>query len=327
MKDETRFLKGSQLFKGLPDQMIEQVFREGRLRRFGPGDIIFREGDNSFEMYVIRGGVVEIGKAPEDSAPPRVVAYLSTGECFGEMAMITGSPRSATVRVPQSAEVLEIPPESFESLTRDHLFLRRLCEILAFRLERADAKLAGDPVERELRGDLRYFDIATLLQTLVNTEQSGILRIETNDGVRAEIHLARGRITQADYRELKGEDAFYQIFADDLEGRFIFSGGNGESSEPTAAISTRPMNLLLEACRMKDELPRLANELGPAERTFTPLVETLVWTDTPTLETALMIWLKIADGATLATIQDEVPRCRFNTLSIIHRLLDSGLIQ
>lgn len=326
--DEIRFLKESEIFKGLPESLLFRVYNQGTLRKYGPNEFICREGEQSLAMFVIRGGVVEIQKSRQPGEKPLAVAYLTVGECFGEMAMITGRSRSASVRVPQEAEVLEIPAEIYEELLQNNpIFLRRLCEVLAFRLERADVKIAGTRVGKELQGDLRYFDLATVMQTLINSGQSGIMVIESPDKVRAEVLFTAGRVLFARLGALEGEDAFYQIFQEDLSGEFIFRGEEIDPAVINAPIAKSPMNLLLEAMRMKDEVHVFLNEICDFDRVFHPSQETLAWDDNETLDTALLIWMKITEGATLDGILKEIPRCSYNTLAIIRRMLDQRLIR
>lgn len=328
MGSDLQFLKQSELFKGLPDSLLEDVYRRGFIRRLGPGELLFREGEQGFSLFVIRGGVVEIQKAKPNDAPPAVVAYLTTGECLGEMALITGRPRSASARVPQQAELLEIPPEAYEELIlSNNFFLRRLCELLACRLESADTKLASSQAGKELRGSLQYFDVATVMQTLINSGQNGVMVIETPDKRRAEVVFAAGKVLYAKIGVLEGEEAFYQIFQHDLTGEFIFRGEQVDSLTFEAPIEKSPMNLLLEAMRMKDELLVFTAEISDFAQVFRPARPTLDWDDEETLDSALLIWMKITEGANLAKILADVPRCTYNTLAIIRRMLDQGLIR
>jgi CRP-like cAMP-binding protein len=328
MGADFHFLRQSELFKGLPDHLLEDIHRRGAIRSLGPGEVLFHEGDQGFSLFVIRGGVVEIQKAKPNDANPAVVAYLSAGECLGEMALITGRPRSATARIPQQAEVLEIPPEAYEELIlSNNFFLRRLCELLAYRLESADTKLASSQAGKELRGSLQYFDIATVMQTLINSGQNGIMVIETPDKRRAEVVFAAGKILYAKIGPLEGEEAFYQIFQHDLTGEFIFRGEQVDPLTFEATIDKSPMNLLLEAMRMKDELLVFTTEIPDFERVFKTTRPTLDWSDEESLDTALLIWMKIIEGASLAQILADVPRCTYNTLAIIRQMLEEGLIR
>jgi DnaJ like chaperone protein len=74
---------------------------------FKAGEAIFREGEKADTMYVIRSGEVVIERAG------KVVATLPKGSMFGEMALIDGSPRSATARAKTDCEVTVIGQETF----------------------------------------------------------------------------------------------------------------------------------------------------------------------------------------------------------------------
>ncbi|MGH6734864.1 MAG: cyclic nucleotide-binding domain-containing protein [Methyloceanibacter sp.] len=74
---------------------------------FEPGARIFAEGDKGDHMYVVRSGEVEITR------DGKVVETLSPGGIFGEMALIDGSPRSATARAKTPCELAPINEKSF----------------------------------------------------------------------------------------------------------------------------------------------------------------------------------------------------------------------
>jgi len=74
---------------------------------FAPGEVIFREGDKADKMYVVLSGEVEV------HLQGMVIDTLAQGATFGEMALIDGSPRSATVVAKTSSEVAAINEKTF----------------------------------------------------------------------------------------------------------------------------------------------------------------------------------------------------------------------
>jgi small-conductance mechanosensitive channel/CRP-like cAMP-binding protein len=84
---------------------------------FGRGETICREGEAGDTFYVVRGGTVEI-LARGMNGEQTHVADLDAPAFFGEMSLLTGEPRSATVRAKSDARLLVVEREGFESLFR-----------------------------------------------------------------------------------------------------------------------------------------------------------------------------------------------------------------
>ena len=104
---------------------------------FRAGTILFREGDEGNDMYVIQSGTVEIQRTIGDRK--RTLAILPAGEFFGEMAIINDRPRSATAMVRGAAKLLVIDRDTFESMLRGKTEIAvRMIKTMASRLERAN---------------------------------------------------------------------------------------------------------------------------------------------------------------------------------------------
>src|SRR5512139_3640396 len=168
------FLRNSELFENQPAEVIRAVLAQGQLLEFGPGDVVFRQGERGDRLFVVKSGVLEVVAAPTDGSEPAVVAYLGTGEVIGELALLTGSPRSASVRSPEHAELFVVDKAVFFDLM-DILpaFSRNLSVVLARRLETTTLKVPR-AAGKQLQGNLRYFDLATVIQTLIGSHQPGI---------------------------------------------------------------------------------------------------------------------------------------------------------
>ena len=101
--------------------------------RHPAGDVIFAEGDKGDAMFVVRTGEVTIERGG------RVMETLSGGGVFGEMALIDGSPRSATVRAKTDCEVAPINEKTFLFLVHETPFFAiAVMRTLADRLRRMD---------------------------------------------------------------------------------------------------------------------------------------------------------------------------------------------
>jgi len=82
---------------------------------YEPGDVIFSQGDLGDSLFLILEG--EVAAEIEENGERRVVASMGPGEQFGEMALLSRQPRSATVRCTKSMTALTIPKGDFNLLT------------------------------------------------------------------------------------------------------------------------------------------------------------------------------------------------------------------
>jgi len=104
---------------------------------FPKGTILFREGDLGQEMFIIQRGKVQVRKRV--GSTERVLAELSEGEFFGEMALLMGMDRSATVEVIEDSKILVVRPETFESLLKSNLDIAlKMLKKMASRLRALD---------------------------------------------------------------------------------------------------------------------------------------------------------------------------------------------
>ena len=105
-------------------------------------------------MFVLLRGAAQVSVSKNGSSIP--VATLNAGDCFGEMSLLTGERRSATVRAQADCYVMEIGKAVMGEVIRDTPeCLRKLSEILATRKMETEgivkeAALPGDHAEKEL---------------------------------------------------------------------------------------------------------------------------------------------------------------------------------
>ncbi len=117
--------------------MADQSLAERFGVRLNEGTTVFRQGDLGGSMYVIRSGKVRVLK--EAHGRQREVTTLGPGDFFGEMAVVTGRPRSATAEVVEEAELLKVPADKLqEMLAGTGEVAIRLIRHLAERLENAN---------------------------------------------------------------------------------------------------------------------------------------------------------------------------------------------
>lgn len=109
------FLLETPMFGDLDAAELSQIVHIMQLQRVREGQPIFREGDPGDAWYVIYEGGAEVHKST-DFLPARRIATLSPRSCFGEMAILDHSPRSASVVALAETTVFRFPRKDFEAL-------------------------------------------------------------------------------------------------------------------------------------------------------------------------------------------------------------------
>lgn len=89
------------------------------LHRIAQGDAVLREGESGNSFFVVASGRFSVTKRDE-RGEPILLANLGEGDFFGEMALLSGAPRAATVTAQAPAQVLEFKPEVLVTIARQH---------------------------------------------------------------------------------------------------------------------------------------------------------------------------------------------------------------
>ena len=100
-------IDASDLFRPLSPAERDTLAAGARLLRFGRGETVVREGDAGQSMFLLADGRVGISVHGETDASQRV-ALLEAGDAFGEISLLTGAPRLATVRTLEESVLVEI---------------------------------------------------------------------------------------------------------------------------------------------------------------------------------------------------------------------------
>ncbi|HEY7678323.1 MAG TPA: SLC13 family permease, partial [Candidatus Methylomirabilis sp.] len=121
-------------FAGLPREELARVVGKLEPRHYPPGETVFQQGDDGDGLYVVQSGAVEVS-LHKYSGFPQTLAVLGPHECFGEMSLLTGQKRSATVRALVGSAILKLPRESWDDLLREQPSISRyFCQVLSRRL-------------------------------------------------------------------------------------------------------------------------------------------------------------------------------------------------
>lgn len=147
-----RMLAEVDFLRPLDDEARRTLARRMRILNFGIGETIVRQGEHGETFYLVGSGEVAVRLRGRDSVERRV-ASLGPGKFFGEMSLLTGEPRSATVVAVQDAVLLAIDRDGFrEALLSNPDVASQLAGILSsrtFELQAAEASSASSAPVRE----------------------------------------------------------------------------------------------------------------------------------------------------------------------------------
>ena len=125
-KNTIQLLSKCDLLRHLPPEEIERILPFVGTRHLDDGEILFRAGDPGDSLYVVAQGKVEVlsasaGEQPNGHVAGEKLAELGEGQAFGEMALLSGERRTATIQSAAQTDLLEIGKEDFDRLVaNDH---------------------------------------------------------------------------------------------------------------------------------------------------------------------------------------------------------------
>jgi small-conductance mechanosensitive channel/CRP-like cAMP-binding protein len=111
-------IEGVDLFAALSEEQRAQIAAGSFERRYAPDEIIVRIGDNTSSMFVVATGRVGVS-IHGASGESRKLAILPPGHSFGEISLLTGEPRMATVRALEESIMVEIGKDTLEPILRE----------------------------------------------------------------------------------------------------------------------------------------------------------------------------------------------------------------
>lgn len=164
------FLLETPMFEKLDPEEIMEIIHIVEVDQYQAGDIVFREGDPGDAWFVLYRGSVEVLK--QGATGEKKIVELGSKACFGEISILDGSPRSASIRVSEDSVVLRVPRNTFAGLIDDnHLVAYKLLHHMAILL-----------AERQRSTTLRLSEL--LAATEINAVHDGIRSIVGEAAVR-----------------------------------------------------------------------------------------------------------------------------------------------
>src|SRR5207253_8713186 len=136
------FLQRIKLFSALSTLECAEVVKRMKRRDFPPNQIIVREGAPGNSMFFLTAGLVEVRKKDSNTGIDFLLTEMGPGQNFGEMSLLTGKPRTATVTATQPTTCAVLEQSDFQELFMQYPKIGlALTTILADRVEQASQQV------------------------------------------------------------------------------------------------------------------------------------------------------------------------------------------
>ena len=131
------------LFAEVGNEDISKLIEAGRLRAYAKGQVVFEKGGPGDSLYLVVSGVVKV------YIGGRILAYLKSGACFGEMALVKNEPRMASAAVVTDVETFRIEKAAFDALLESSESVEKAVHNIIEQRERENRELAEHPERQE----------------------------------------------------------------------------------------------------------------------------------------------------------------------------------
>ena len=143
--DAESVFRSIELFEGLAAKEVREVVNACEQSTVPAGEELFAQGDDADALYIVETGELQV-RATTPVGEDVVLAVLGSGTVVGEMSLIAGGPRSATVEVISDANIFKLGRDSFDELREAkrpaaYKIILRLARTLGERRRQTDARV------------------------------------------------------------------------------------------------------------------------------------------------------------------------------------------
>jgi CRP-like cAMP-binding protein len=140
----TDLLRTMDIFEALPSEELEKIAQLLRERRLLESEVLCRQGEPGDALFIVTGGRIRLSTM-DPSGNEKVLTYFTDGQFFGEMALLTGAPRSATATAESDSQVLVLPKSDFDQLLATHAqIMREMLKVVSQRTLQTNQQLLAE---------------------------------------------------------------------------------------------------------------------------------------------------------------------------------------
>lgn len=146
-----KLLHNIPLFHTLRDPELREIAAGSRRFVYGPPECIIQENDTGSSLFIVENGLLDVYAQQSDQSSLKM-AEIGPGSVFGEMALLTGEPRSATIRAASEVSVYEISKSTLQPILQNRPeLIEELSMLLATRQLDAEMKSSAYQSEHAVR--------------------------------------------------------------------------------------------------------------------------------------------------------------------------------
>lgn len=232
-------------FQTISEEGLRDIIACAEINSYPKGEVVLQRDQKGRDLYMIIAG--EVGVFNDEDF---CFASLGKGEVFGEMSLLSGRHVNATVKAVQRLKTLRLSGPDFDDLLVKHPSLRMaLTQLITQRLSAKNIHSAAG-LASGLIGRLSEIPAFELFQMFHENRKTGRIELGLSKG-KAVLVYCNGEIVKAQYQDLRGVDAFFDILSE-TDGWFRFTPSMPHNAAPKKPIGAF-MKILMEGLRMIDE--------------------------------------------------------------------------
>jgi len=263
-------LKRVPFFRTLGKEGIEFIVEKLKFKPFEENAIICKTGDPGDKMYIIINGNVKVVVFPEDGGEENIIAHLSSGDYFGEMSLLTGEPRSASVITTEPSEMFILNKADFDTIVERYPSISlSMGKIMSQRLRDTLQKAAqrgGGASSPSVKGSLTNRNLIDVLKFCETNSLNGKVSVKKGD-LFGEIFYEKGELQKVTMGDLEDDEAMdlmlnWEEGEFTIEPRAIQLEGTSPVAEGTKTANSRRIVIVNNSIVVQKVLQRAFENSG-----------------------------------------------------------------
>lgn len=273
-------LKQVPFFRSLGRDSIDFITEKLKFKQFKSNSTICKTGDPGDKMYIVLSGKVAV-----TAANGEILAHIGAGNYFGEMSLLTGEPRSATVNAAEDTETFVLEKDDFDiilekypsiSIAMSKIMSQRLRDTNAVVSEKAKQIKSAAPAGPS--GSLKDKHITEVIGFCESNSLTGTLEV-THNGDTAIITYDKGVLQNIKLKSYNDDEALDQMMSWE-DGQFVikpkiiaFEGDKEKSESVKPAKKTGSILVINHSMVVRKVIEKNLSSLGHTVKTVDSITE------------------------------------------------------